>query len=110
MAEVAAEPPAEVRTAAQRAAAERAPDPEENLFLAFMDRSSRERREQTASFERALQATREDFNAAIAALRSDFRIFGVIMLAGILALAGINVAINSGAINLTHAPATEHAP
>lgn len=96
--------PAEVREAS-----ERAPDPEENLFLAFMDRSSRERREQTASFERALQATREDFNNSIAALRTDFRTFGLIMLLGILALAGVNVAINSGALNFTPAH-SERAP
>lgn len=81
------------------------PAPSESGFFAYMDRSSRERAEQTASFERALTATREDFKEAIGLLRGDFRTFGVIMLAGILALAGINVAINAGAFSFNAAPA-----
>lgn len=88
------------------------PAPSEGGFFAYMDRSSRERAEQTASFERALTATREDFKEAIGLLRGDFRTFGVIMLAGILALAGVNVAINAGAFSFDATPtatAPEHA-
>jgi hypothetical protein len=85
------------------------PAPGESVFFAYMDRSSRERAEQTASFERALTATREDFKDAIGSLRGDFRTFGVIMLAGILALAGVNVAINSGALNFTSSPVKQGA-
>ena len=107
-----AEPPAQVEPARHdapsRAAYEADAPANElmntNFFLSYMDRSSKERAEQTASFERALAATREDFARSISALRNDFRFFGVIMLAGILALAGVNVAINSGALNFAPAP------
>lgn len=88
----------------------REPHASEPFLLSFMDRASKERAEQTLAFERALLGTREDFKNAIDALRGDFRIFGVIMLAGILALAGVNVAINSGAFGIVAKPATPTAP
>ena len=75
-------------------------------LLAVMDRASKERTTQTASFERALTRQGEDFKGAINLLRSDFRAFGVLMLAGIFALAGVNVAINAGAVSLAAKPAT----
>ena len=77
----------------------------DRLLLVYMERSSRERVEQTSTFERALSRQGRDFRDAIALLRSDFRIFGALMLLGVLALSGVNVAIESGALSFTRAPA-----
>lgn len=73
-----------------------------DLLVLVMEQATKERKEQTRVFSEALNATREDFKASIDALRGDFRTFGVIMLLGILALAGVNVAINSGALNFSN--------
>lgn len=111
-----------VDAASESAPAEHALRPDEprddsttSLLLTFMDRASKERTAQTESFERALKRQGEGFETSIGLLRGDFRTFGVIMLAGILALAGVNVAINAGAFSFdatptaTQLPASEHA-
>jgi hypothetical protein len=70
--------------------------PDQVFFLAILDRH-----------ERVLKETREDFGKQIAALRGDFRIFGIILLLGILALAGVNVAFNTGALSFKASQASE---
>lgn len=82
----------------------------ESWLLTFMDRASKERTAQTESFERALNRQGEDFKTSIGLLRGDFRTFGVIMLAGILALAGVNVAINAGAFSFDATPTSAPLP
>lgn len=71
-----------------------APEIPASLLLEFFDRSSRERREQTEAFERALGE-----------LRRDFRLFGAMMLGGLMALAGVNVAVDAGAFSFQRAEA-----
>lgn len=76
------------------------------LIKEILKSHSAEREQRDEVFMNALKENTQAMTSGIQSLRFDFRIFGVIMLLGILALAGINVFAkftDSGEVSLTHA-------
>ena len=65
--------------------------------------ASQERTAQTQAWQASLDRLTEANSKANEGLRKDFRIFNILMLLGILALGGLNIAVSNGMLTFTHA-------